>query len=107
MLDALRLCEPPRLAALGTPPNLGGEFFVGLGVCWFLMLKLVALSVALAFCLASMTACAQRSGQGASATVPKLDTDEQKTLYTLGILLGRNIKPFALTPDELAIVQSG
>jgi hypothetical protein len=21
--------EPPRLAALGTPPNLGGEFFSG------------------------------------------------------------------------------
>jgi FKBP-type peptidyl-prolyl cis-trans isomerase FkpA len=53
-----------------------------------------------------MTACAQRSGQGASAA-PKLETDDQKTLYTLGLLLGRNIKPFALTPEELAIVQSG
>jgi FKBP-type peptidyl-prolyl cis-trans isomerase len=28
-------------------------------------------------------------------------------LYTLGLLLGRNIKPFSLTPEELAIVKAG
>jgi FKBP-type peptidyl-prolyl cis-trans isomerase FkpA len=70
------------------------------------MLKHMACYVTLSFCLASMTACATRTGQSASET-PKLETDEQKTLYTLGMLLGRNIKPFALTPDELMIVQSG
>jgi FKBP-type peptidyl-prolyl cis-trans isomerase FkpA len=60
----------------------------------------------LSFCLGSMIACAQSSGTGAAAA-PKLDTDEQKTLYTLGLLLGRNIKPFALTAEELAIVKAG
>jgi FKBP-type peptidyl-prolyl cis-trans isomerase FkpA len=70
------------------------------------MLKNMVCYVTLSSCLASMTACATRTGQSASET-PKLENDEQKTLYTLGILLGRNIKPFALTPDELLIVQSG
>jgi FKBP-type peptidyl-prolyl cis-trans isomerase len=36
-----------------------------------------------------------------------LENDEQKTLYTLGLLVGRNVKPFALTADELAIVKAG
>src|SRR5207247_9049250 len=59
-----------------------------------------------AFCFCSMIACAQTPGPDASAP-PKLDTDDQKTLYALGLLLGRNIKPFALKPDELAIVKAG
>jgi FKBP-type peptidyl-prolyl cis-trans isomerase FkpA len=53
-----------------------------------------------------MTACAQSAGTAASAP-PKLETEDQKTLYALGLLLGTNIKPFALTPDELAIVKAG
>lgn len=53
-------------------------------------------------CLGSMMACAQ-----SSSAPPKLETDDQKTLYTLGLLLGRNIKPFALTPEELVLVKAG
>jgi len=60
--------------------------------------------IVLSFCLGSMIACAQNSG---TAAPPKLDTDEQKTLYALGLLLGRNIKPFSLKPEELAIVKAG
>src|SRR5438132_14318049 len=37
----------------------------------------------------------------------KVETEEEKTLYALGLLLGSNIKPFALTADELAIVKAG
>src|ERR1700758_4018480 len=70
-----------------------------------MMKKLIQLAT-LSFCFCSIIACAQTSGQGASAT-PKLDTDDQKTLYALGLLLGRNIKPFALKPEELAIVKAG
>lgn len=70
------------------------------------MMKSVVHFVVLFFCLASMTACAQSSGTGASQP-PKLETEEQKTLYALGLLLGRNIKPFALNPEELAIVKAG
>src|SRR5207245_8708212 len=38
---------------------------------------------------------------------PKLDTEDQKTLYALGSLLGKNIKPFALKAEELAVVKAG
>ena len=48
-----------------------------------------------------MIACAQT--QPGVAAAPKLETDDQKTLYALGFLLESNVKPFALTSDELAI----
>jgi FKBP-type peptidyl-prolyl cis-trans isomerase FkpA len=70
------------------------------------MIKNAIRYVALSFCLGSMVACAQGSGQSASAP-PKLETEDQKTLYALGLLLGRNIKPFDLKPEELAIVKAG
>src|SRR3989442_1193270 len=70
------------------------------------MIKHLLRFVTLSFCFCSMIACAQTSGQGTSAP-PKLETDDQKTLYALGLLLGRNIKPFALKPEELAIVKAG
>lgn len=47
----------------------------------------------------------------AQATVPnsalKLENDEQKTFYALGLLLGDNVKVFDLKPEELAIVKAG
>src|SRR5438094_6571708 len=69
------------------------------------MIKNAIQFVTLSLCFCSMIACAQTTGTGASA--PKLETEDQKTVYALGLLLGRNIKPFALTPDELAIVKAG
>jgi len=69
------------------------------------MIKNAIQFVTLSLCFCSMIACAQTTGTGASA--PKLETEDQKTLYALGLLLGRNIKPFALKPDELAIVKAG
>src|SRR2546427_6460205 len=69
------------------------------------MIKKVVHFVTLSLCVGSMVACAQSSGQGASA--PKIETEDQKTLYALGLLLGRNIKPFALKPEELEIVKKG
>jgi FKBP-type peptidyl-prolyl cis-trans isomerase len=50
-------------------------------------------------------ACTPSPAQDGPA--PKLETDDQKTLYALGLLLGGNIKPFSLTPEELAIVKAG
>lgn len=70
------------------------------------MIKNLVRYVALICCLGSIPACAQGAGQ-APSTAPKLDTEDQKTLYALGLLLGRNIKPFDLKPDELAIVKAG
>ena len=70
------------------------------------MIKNIIQTVTVSFCFCSMIACAQTSSPAASAA-PKLDNDDQKTLYALGMLLGRNIKPFSLNADELAIVKAG
>jgi FKBP-type peptidyl-prolyl cis-trans isomerase FkpA len=48
-------------------------------------------------------ACNQQGGGGSV----KLDNDDSKTLYTLGIMIGRNLKPFNLTAAELNIVKAG
>jgi FKBP-type peptidyl-prolyl cis-trans isomerase FkpA len=70
------------------------------------MIKNTVRFATLSFCLGSMIGCAQGPGPSTSAPA-KLETEEQKTLYALGLLLGRNIKPFALKPEELAIVKAG
>src|SRR5262245_35443548 len=55
----------------------------------------------------SVFPCAKgASGSGGSEAV-KLETEDQKTLYALGLFLGRNVKSFGLSPDELAIVKAG
>jgi FKBP-type peptidyl-prolyl cis-trans isomerase FkpA len=55
-------------------------------------------------CLGAMVACKGGSG---TAVSPKLETEDQKTLYALGLLIGRNVKPFALKPEELEVVKAG
>lgn len=55
-----------------------------------------------------LAACGNKNADSGSAAAPAtLATDEQKTLYALGLLLGGNIKVFGLTPEELALVQKG
>jgi FKBP-type peptidyl-prolyl cis-trans isomerase len=44
---------------------------------------------------------------GATPTPDPLATDDAKTLYSMGIVIGRNLSAFALTPAELAIVKAG
>jgi len=61
----------------------------------------------LSLCVASMIACTQNPSGSGSSEAPKLETEDQKTLYALGLLLGRNVKSFALNPDELVIVKAG
>jgi FKBP-type peptidyl-prolyl cis-trans isomerase FkpA len=56
-------------------------------------------------CIASLIGCA-KAGSGSSASV-KLETEEQKTLYALGLLVGNNVKPFGLKPEEMEIVKAG
>lgn len=56
--------------------------------------------------LGAMFACGSAGGSAASQAV-KLETEDQKTLYALGLLVGRNVKPFGLTADELMIVKAG
>lgn len=59
----------------------------------------IVLTCALAFVLALPA--------GAGAASPELKTDEQKTLYTLGLLISRSLGAFSLTEAELALVQAG
>src|SRR5262245_58669125 len=43
----------------------------------------------------------------ARAADVKLDTEDQKTLYALGLALSRNLSTFNLTPEELTVVEAG
>ncbi len=57
--------------------------------------------------LVALAACQkQDQGPGAVSTGP-LETDDQKTLYTLGVVQGRQLEIFNLKPEELALVQRG
>ena len=49
-------------------------------------------------------ACAK---QPAAATAPKLVTDDDKTLYALGVLMSKNLEAFELTPQEVELVKAG
>src|SRR5262245_2658813 len=69
------------------------------------MTKTTIRCLALALCLGSLVACNKGAGGGSSTA--KVETEEQKTLYALGLFLGRNVKQFALKPEELEIVKAG
>lgn len=43
---------------------------------------------------------------GARAAAPELKTEEQKTLYALGLLISRSLGSFSLSEAELAVVQA-
>ena len=47
------------------------------------------------------------AGSAAPASTGELKTDEEKTLYAMGVMLGSNVKPMALTADQIAIVGRG
>jgi FKBP-type peptidyl-prolyl cis-trans isomerase FkpA len=49
----------------------------------------------------ALVGCQSRTG------APKLETEEQKTLYALGQTVGRNLEAFSLSPTELDIVKAG
>src|SRR5262245_1720125 len=67
------------------------------------MKKLTALSAILVTLVFS--ACNADAAKTAKAAEPT--TDEQKTAYSLGLLLSQSLKTFDLTPEELALVQKG
>ncbi|MHB1845418.1 MAG: FKBP-type peptidyl-prolyl cis-trans isomerase [Deltaproteobacteria bacterium] len=50
----------------------------------------------------------QQGGASASAGAPvTLQTEEQKTYYALGLMMGGNLKRFKLTPEQLEDVKAG
>src|SRR5262245_28133943 len=70
------------------------------------MIKNIVRYTLVLLCIGTLISCAQKAGSGASTPV-KLETEDQKTLYALGLLMGNNVKPFGLTPEELEIVKAG
>jgi len=71
------------------------------------MMKNIVRLTSLLACLCAIAACTQSPGNSASTSAPKLESEDQKTLYALGLVLGRNIKTFSLKPEELEIVKAG
>jgi len=59
------------------------------------------LFAAIAALALSTTACNKLGGSA------KVETEDQKTLYAVGLMLGRNLSAFNLTPAELEIVKQG
>src|SRR5262245_35987096 len=57
--------------------------------------------------LAMLPGCHKNEGgfTGKSNFEPK--TEQEKTLYALGLLIGRNVSTFDLKPEELRIVEQG
>src|SRR5205823_2430467 len=62
-----------------------------------LMLRAVAASIAFVLALAG----------AAGAAGPELKTDEQKTLYALGLVIARNLPRLYLTKADLQVVEAG
>src|SRR6185369_4149153 len=53
----------------------------------------------------AMPACNPHGGSGGGSV--KLDSDDSKTLYALGLILGRNVAGFNLSSSELDTVKAG
>ncbi len=56
---------------------------------------------------AALLASACRGGAGLGGGPVELKTDDQKTLYALGQVIGTNVSSFNLTPAELEYVKAG
>jgi FKBP-type peptidyl-prolyl cis-trans isomerase FkpA len=59
----------------------------------------LALTVAYAGC--------DRGGQSGGGASAEIKTEDDKTLYALGLMLGRNIATFNLSPSEVEVVKRG
>src|SRR4051812_36980296 len=56
-------------------------------------------------CTLALYAC---NADASKAQKPaEMTTDDQKSFYSLGVLMSQQIDVFALTPEELALVQRG
>jgi FKBP-type peptidyl-prolyl cis-trans isomerase FkpA len=64
-------------------------------------------AVALAAFVLSMGCAQSQPGPAASASPAAAMTEEQKTLYAVGLMLGGNLAPLSLSPAELEVVGRG
>jgi FKBP-type peptidyl-prolyl cis-trans isomerase FkpA len=64
-------------------------------------------SAILAAVLLAVPALACAAEQPAAPAAVELTTDEQKTLYALGLVISRNVAPFGLSEADLSFVEAG
>jgi FKBP-type peptidyl-prolyl cis-trans isomerase FkpA len=67
-------------------------------------MKQLSAIAAIIFAL-TLPACADAAKDKAKEQAPL--TEEQKSLYSLGVLMSQSISTFDLTPEEIAVVQKG
>jgi FKBP-type peptidyl-prolyl cis-trans isomerase FkpA len=67
-------------------------------------LTLVAVGSLTLFAPAACRAVTQGAGSGAPV---ELKSEDDKTLYALGLIIGRNLGSFTLKPEELEVVKKG
>jgi len=57
--------------------------------------------------IAALLLVVAAASSAAAQAQPELKTEEQKTLYALGLVLAQNLATFALSPADLEIVKAG
>jgi FKBP-type peptidyl-prolyl cis-trans isomerase FkpA len=67
----------------------------------------ISMCAAFVFLALGPMAWTQTPAPAPAATGGLLKTDQDRTLYSLGLLLSRNLQSFSLTPQELALVTAG
>ena len=67
------------------------------------MKKLTALAAL--FCALTVMSCSAETAKAPAPVTPT--TDDQKTLYALGVLMSQSLGTFELKPEEFAMVQKG
>lgn len=70
------------------------------------MTRLLRLAIASAALLA-LLGCQKETDAGAAAKVGELTTDDQKTIYAIGLALARELAPFNLDESELGVLATG
>ncbi|MEZ4334943.1 MAG: FKBP-type peptidyl-prolyl cis-trans isomerase [Myxococcota bacterium] len=71
------------------------------------MMRRVQRFVFVTAALLSVLACQQQTEGGAGAATAELTSDDQKTVYALGLALAREIEPFRLDESELDLLARG
>lgn len=69
--------------------------------------RILAAGVLLPWLLLPIAGCVQSEAAKESVPEVELKTEEDKTLYALGLSLGGTAKPYDLSPEEIAIVTAG
>ena len=57
--------------------------------------------------MALLAGCKGAGSTAAPASTGELKTDEEKTLYAMGVMLGGNVKSMGLTAEQLAVMTRG